>query len=184
MNELLAQAYGTADSIDMNTGVEKTAEAALLEELEKVAVAEGIVLTEFSDDDIVEIINEAMNGAEETEKVASAEETVSDEDLAGAQEKLAEADFLGRTMAHSFYQELTSIQNGGVEKTAADQEAFENAAVERANEILAAYETVETEKQSAAGVSNEDVDGMVTERAAELLAEAGYDVNAIAAALG
>lgn len=31
MNELLAQAYGTQGNIDSNSGVEKTAEAALLE---------------------------------------------------------------------------------------------------------------------------------------------------------
>ena len=51
MNELLAQAYGTSDNIaaNQNFGMEKSAEAALLEELEKVAAAEGIDLGEFTD---------------------------------------------------------------------------------------------------------------------------------------
>lgn len=183
MNELLAQAYGTENNIDYNTpGVEKTAEAALLEELEKVASAEGIDLREFSDDDIIEILSEAM-GAEGTEKTAEA--APADEE---GQVKLAEADFLGRTMAHAFYDELTSIQGAAMNKQAgvadgsAEQaEAFENAAVDRANEILAA---VGLDKQSSASANDAGVEEALNERAAALLDDAGYDVGAIAQALG
>lgn len=209
MNELLAQAYGTYENINSNNGVEKTAEAALLEELQKVAHAEGIDLNDFSDDDIVEILQEAVSGAEEVEKVASAEEAVAaDED----QEKLAEADFLGRTMAHAFYDELTAIQ-GGVEKTASrnsdnflkvaadetyeeaglamdnydfsDEEfatAFNNAAIERANEIIDYLDTG-VEKQSSVDVDDEQLNIAISERAGQLLDEAGYDVDAIVSAL-
>ena len=61
MNELLAQAYNTEANIASNSGeTEKTAEAVLLEELEKIATAEGIDLNEFDDNDILEIIGEAM----------------------------------------------------------------------------------------------------------------------------
>jgi len=200
MNELLAQAYGTQGNIDTNSGVEKTAEAALIDELEKVAQAEGIDLNEFSDDDILEILGEAMGG-EGVEKTAGVEAAGEDEDT---QVKLAEADFLGRTMAHAFYDELTGIQHGGTEKTASgrpsdaflktasDEEAgtvdpefaqaFEETAIERANEILEFLDTGSV-KQSSAAIDDEQLDADVTERAGQLLAEAGYDVDAIAQAL-
>jgi hypothetical protein len=200
MNELLAQAYGTADNIQINSGVEKTAEAALLEELEKIASAEGIDLNEFDDNDIMEIIGEALG---ETEKVAAATEETEEVGEEG-QAKLAEADFLGRTMAHSFYDELTSIQHGDTEKTAgrnsdnflkvaadeasADEsdpemvQAFEDAAMARASEIIDYLDSGEV-KQSSAAYDDEELDAAVTERAGELLNEAGYDVEAISAAL-
>jgi len=204
MNELLAQAYGTQGNIDTNSGVEKTAEAALLEELEKVAAAEGIDLNEFNDDDILEILQEAMGGeVEKTAAAADAAPEAGEEDE--SQVKLAEADFLGRTMAHAFYDELTSIQQGGTEKTASGRpsdrflktaseeeapaatqevdpefaQAFEQASMERAQEILTFLDTG-TVKQSSAAIDDEQLDNAVTERAGEMLAEAGYDVDAIA----
>ena len=190
MNELLAQAYGTENNIAANNaGIEKTAEATLLEELEKVAAAEGIDLNDFDDNDIVEILTEAMNGVEEVEKTAAAETTEMTDD---EQTKLAEADFLGRTMAHAFYDELTAIQNtDGTEKTAAPEgvdpeffEAFENEALVRAHNILEAVGLGDGEvKQSSAVVDDESLDTALIERAGEMLAEAGYDVDAIANAL-
>lgn len=193
MNELLAQAYGTENNIAANNaGIEKTAEATLLEELEKVAAAEGIDLNDFDDNDIVEILTEAMNGVEEVEKTAAAETTETTEMTEDEQTKLAEADFLGRTMAHAFYDELTSIQNtDGTEKTAAPEgvdpeffEAFENEALVRAHNILDAVGLGDGEvKQSSAVVDDESLDTALIERAGEMLAEAGYDVDAIANAL-
>lgn len=223
MNELLAQAYGTYENINSNTDVEKTAEAALMEELQKVAQAEGIDLNDFSEDDIVEILQEAVSGAEHVEKTAATEETVTDETATEetatdeGQEKVAEADFLGRTMAHAFYDELTSIQ-GGVEKTAearnsdnflktaAETEtetesaedalamdnydfsdetfatAFNDAAVDRANEIIEFLDTG-VEKQSSVNVDDEQLNVAISERAGQLLDEAGYDVESIVHAL-
>jgi hypothetical protein len=217
MNELLAQAYGTENNITVNTGAEteKTAESVLLEELEKVAAAEGIDLNEFDDNDIIEIINEAMGGVEAAEKTASADvdETTGDT-TDGEQTKLAEADFLGRTMAHAFYDELTSIQHNDVEKTASTgdrnsdnflkvatgetdgtaveatgtdvdpefAQAFEDAAMTRAQEIIDYLDTGSV-KQSSVAVDDEQLNSALTERAGELLDEAGYDVNAIASAI-
>lgn len=216
MNELLAQAYGTYENINSNTGVEKTAEAALMEELQKVAHAEGIDLNDFSDDDIVEILQEAVSGAETVEKTAATEETVTEETADEGQEKVAEADFLGRTMAHAFYDELTAIQ-GDTEKTAesrnsdnflktaAEEEevettedglamdnydfsdgefatAFNDAAVDRANEIIEFLDTG-VEKQSSVNVDDEQLNVAISERAGQLLDEAGYDVEAIVNAL-
>jgi hypothetical protein len=189
MNELLAQAYGTTANIEANTAgnleeeTEKTAEAALLEELEKIADVEGIDLNEFDDNDIVDIITEALGG--ETEKTASIEGEVEGEE----QEKLAEADFLGRTMAHAFYDELTSIQQTDIQKTAEATgydpefvEAFEAASQDRAQEIITYLEGGQV-KQSSAVTDDAALDTAITERAGELLDEAGYDVDAIAEAL-
>jgi len=224
MNELLAQAYGTENNINVNSGaeIEKTAETVLLEELEKVAAAEGIDLNEFDDNDIIEIINEAMGGVEKTAGVTTENtETTEATDTTdtttdttdGEQTKLAEADFLGRTMAHAFYDELTAIQQNGSEKTAGvnrnsdnflktatagtettenvtagtdvDPEfaqAFEDAAMTRAQEIID-YLDSGTVKQSSVAIDDEQLNAAVTERAGELLDEAGYDVNAIASAI-
>ena len=202
MNELLAQAYGTAENIAVNTqDIEKTAAenafAEGLDQLEKIAAAEGIDLNEFSDDEIVEILSEALVG--ETEKTAGVE----DEE---GYEKLAEADFLGRTMAHAFYDELTGIQGGGhadrgsdafLKQAAADTgsaidqfdfsneefaSAFHDAGVERANDIIEMLDSGVV-KQSAATYDDEMLDTAVTEYAGRLLDEAGYDVDAIANAL-
>ena len=212
MNELLAQAYGTYENINSNNGVEKTAEAALLEELQKVAHAEGIDLNDFSDEDIVEILQEAV-GAEGVEKTAAynTEETVETDE---GQEKLAEADFLGRTMAHAFYDELTAIQGDGTEKTAgarpsdaflktaaeetpeetglamesydfSDEEfatAFDEAAMTRANEIIDFLDTG-VEKQSSVAQNDEHLNIAINERAGQILEANNYDVDAIVAAL-
>ena len=203
MNELLAQAYNTEANIASNSGeTEKTAEAVLLEELEKIATAEGIDLNEFDDNDILEIIGEAMG--DNTEKVASADTTETEEVVEEGEAKLAEADFLGRTMAHAFYDELTSIQTGGSEKVAgarksdtflkvaADEagaevdpevmQQFEDAALSRAQETLDYIDTDGTSKQSSA-FDDEELENAVMARAGELLNEAGYDVNAIAQAI-
>lgn len=210
MNELLAQAYNTEANIAANSGeTEKTAEAVLLEELEKIATAEGIDLNEFDDNDILDIITEAMG----TEKVAAAEETTVEEttettetaEVEEGEAKLAEADFLGRTMAHAFYDELTSIQTNGTEKVAgarksdtflkvaADEtdaaevspevmQQFEDAALARAQEILDYIDTDGQAKQSSA-FDDEELENAVMARAGELLDEAGYDVDAIAKAI-
>ena len=195
MNEILAQIYGT-NGATTEEPIEKTAEAALLDELEKVAAAEGIDLGELSDDDIVEILNEAMNA--DAEKTA-ADETVETAEVADdnddAQVKLAEADFLGRAMAHAFYNELSQIGTE-VEKTAAEIDPSEQAAMARAEEILAAAtEKVESAKKTAApeetpkdrlvrlmGDTTEKQasdDEAITARALEILDANDYDVEKI-----
>lgn len=185
MHDLLSQIYNTDDNIAVNNGaLEKTAEAELLEMLEKVAEAQGTDLSQFSENDIAEIIGEALEVASgEQTKEASAEVADADELSDADKEKIAEADFLGRLMAHAMYDELTSINNGGgeVEKQAANEE-FEDAAAMRAMQILeAAGVDIEQTKQSAA--EEAAADEALTARAAELLAENGWDVNELAAAI-
>ena len=193
MNEILAQIYGT-NGATAEEPIEKTAESALLDELEKVAAAEGIDLGELSDDDIVEILNEAMNAdAEKTAADETAE--VADDNDDDAQVKLAEADFLGRAMAHAFYNELSQIGTE-VEKTAAEVDPSEQAAMARAEEILAAAtEKVESAEKTAApeetpkdrlvrlmGDTTEKQasdDEAITARALEILDANDYDVEKI-----
>ena len=187
MNELLAQAYGTGQFAD--AGIEKTAEAALLDELEKVAAEEGVDLSELTDDDIVDILAEAMGD--------SIEKTAAEQDVPDEQVKLAEADFLGRTMAHAFYQEMQAIQGGGLEKYASE-DAFEAAALAEAEAILAAaasrvegYEAQEktssvqgflAEKLAEATGHDEDYteSNALLTRAFEILDANDYDVEVIA----
>jgi len=204
MNELLAQIYNTAGNSGEET-LEKTAEANMLDELEKVASEEGIDLSELSDDDIVEILAEAMNAdaGVETEKVAYVETPVEEVQDEG-QVKLAEADFLGRAMAHAFYNELSQI-GSEIEKQASDEDPIEVAAMERAEAILAAasealdnQENPQVEEKTAssrlrelmvkaadeAAEQTSDADDALTARALEILDANDYDVEAIAQLLG
>ena len=188
MNEILAQAYGTREKLASAQSQEKTAEAVLLDELVKIAEAEGVDLNQLDDNDIAEILAGAMGAAGQgAEKTASAED-LSEEDSA----KLQEADFLGRVMAHAMFDEMAAIQGGGVEKTASAEEAeflqaFEAMSVYKANEILAALGVEEAGEhvKTAAPYQVEDpqLETAIIERAGELLDEAGWDVDAIAKAL-
>lgn len=176
MNELIAKHYDTMGLI--KSAHEKTAEEVLLDELVKTADENGIDLDALSDEDIAEILQEVSAGMSgESEKTAGDDTMV---------EKLAEADTVGRTMAHAFFNELSAIGDA-VEKTASDDdyyEDFEDAATARANEILeAAAASLEYEgevKQS----SDYEVDAALTERALELIGENDYDVDAVLSALG
>lgn len=199
MNELLAQAYGTGQEPEAE--IEKTAEAALLDELEKVAAEEGINLSELSDDDIVEILSEAL-GDDSVVKTATDETDADVEETPAEQVKLAEADFLGRTMAHAFYQELQSIQDVTTPeqvKEASNEEGeldpFDAAALERAEAILAQaaslVEEAEEPQEKTSGVQqfladklaaktqDEDQDEALTARALEILDANDYDVEVI-----
>ena len=110
MNELLAEIYGTNQQAE-ESDIEKNAAAELLV---KLAEDEGVSLDDFSDQEIAEMINELQSGGADSEKTAGVgteEEKEEEEEEEGAsQEKVAEADFLGRVMAHSMTQELASIE--------------------------------------------------------------------------
>lgn len=102
MDEQLAAIYGTGMPDDEDLA--KTASAELLV---KLAEEEGVDLDDFSDEEIAEMITNLQG----EEKTAGDETQEIDEE---AQEKLAEADYLGRVMAHAMVQEL-----GDIEKEAA-----------------------------------------------------------------
>ena len=99
MNEFLAELYGTAENLAGEEDLEKNAAA---EFLVKLAAEEGVDLASLSDEEVGELLMEV-------EKQAGVEEEVEDE-ATEEQEKLAEADFLGRAMAHAYVDELTEIE--------------------------------------------------------------------------
>ena len=173
MDTLLANAYGTSALVADE--MEKTAEAQLLEELEKVAAAEGIDLDTLSDDDIIEILQEAMGV--EAEETVEAEKTASDDSSEDGQIKLSEdeflaADYKGRVIAHAIINELASVGNHMEKEASADEG---NAIVDRANEILEmAVEAAEGQEKQA---SDEAAD--IDTAALQLLAENGYDTDLI-----
>ncbi len=152
MDTLLANAYGTSALV--HQGLEKTAEAQLLEELEKVAAAEGIDLGTLSDEDIVEILSDAMG----VEKTASVNE---DGQIKLSEDEFLAADYKGRVIAHAIINELASVGNH-MEKEASGY-YDEDDVVARANAILEAAAEVQEVQEKTAG-SREDV-------LAQLLAE-------------
>jgi len=143
MNEFLAEMYGTRESIGSpsdDSDVQKLAEAQLLDE---ALQAEGIDIDKLPGDAILKLAHQilgedsylvkaAMEGEEEAEEEekkkapeAGEEEPEKDSKCKGAsseesfEEKVAQADFLGRVMAHSYVNEMSDIEKrAGQEKEA------------------------------------------------------------------
>jgi hypothetical protein len=131
MDTFLAEYYGTGKTAEATTDDEtKLAESAQFELFAKVAAAEGIDLNSLTDEQIEKLYTDTFSKTagenpfakkdgddgekkeekkdddKDDEKKAAAAEL--EEKKAGA-EKLAEADFLGRVMAHAYVQELNKI---------------------------------------------------------------------------
>lgn len=104
MDPRLAEIYGT-NSEEQTQDTEKVAAAQLAE---KLAGDESLNLEGMSEDQIEALAQEvlAQGAGEQTEEAEATEETEEKQ----ASEKLAEADYLGRVMAHSYVQELRSIE--------------------------------------------------------------------------
>jgi hypothetical protein len=139
MDPFLADFYGTNQSPEEK---EKTAQLnLLLGDLEKVAEEENIDLSNFSDEEILQILQDGQTleegGGEEDPEALEKE----------AQEKLAEFDYCGRVMAHSFWQELGNIEKEAaaagekyfpaVRKAREEREAAEKGRLRRAGAYLA-----------------------------------------------
>ena len=117
MDEQLAQIYGTGGT-DAGEDLQKTAAAELLV---KLAADEGIDLDKCSDEQIAGMVQELYKTAEEESAESSGEESKEEtkeeekkeeEAKKEGEAKFAEADFLGRVMAHSMTQELGLIKEG------------------------------------------------------------------------
>ena len=97
MDEFLNELYGTSQIIS-GDDMEKQAAA---EFLVKLAEQEGVDLDTLSDQEVGDLLAEIeKQGSAQPEPEAGTE----------AQEKLAEADFLGRAMAHAYVNELHEIE--------------------------------------------------------------------------
>ena len=119
MDEFLNELYGTRETIGDSQDLEKQAAS---EFLVKLAEEEGVNLDELSDDQIGKLLEEVEAGkssGESDKSKAEAEKSKAEEEKPKqasiqyddeAQEKLAEADFLGRAMAHAYVNELAGIE--------------------------------------------------------------------------
>jgi hypothetical protein len=164
MDEQLAQIYGTGQPVAHDEeDLQKTAAAELLV---KLAESNGVSLDQFSDEDIQGMITELYQDKEAASKCSEGmppfppkkdekedkkdkgEDEGDEKKEKEAQAKFAEADFLGRVMAHAMVQELNNI-----DKTASPQQQ---------------------EKQAAAPEQGAALEQLAQQRAWEMAKEAGY----------
>jgi hypothetical protein len=110
MDPKLAEIYGTNQTTEAD--IEKLAAAELATQL---AGDDEINTEAMTEEDLEAIAQQVLAPAEEEQQGEDGQEKTSAEEE--AQEKVAEADYLGRVMAHSYVQELNEI-----EKTAGAKE--------------------------------------------------------------
>lgn len=150
MNEFLADLYNTRESIGAprnDSDVEKLAEAQILDE---ALQAEGIDIDKLPGDTILKLAHqllgddsalvksaqaEAYEGKETPEEEAKEEEAKEEKEEKKEasetfEEKFAQADFLGRTMAHAFWNEKVEL-----EKNAAGAREFLGKGLTKAREF-------------------------------------------------
>jgi len=141
MDQFLAEYYGTGGGVEAtDDDMSKQAEAQV-ELFAKMAAAEGIDLNALSDEQVETLYNntfskEASDDKDEDDKEEKAKEEL--EEKKASQEKLGEADFLGRVMAHAYVQELNKIAEANEET---DKEAGLYGAAKHQAQSLAAHVT-------------------------------------------
>jgi len=116
MDQFLAEYYGTGGGVAEATddGMGKQAQVELFA---KMAAAEGIDLNQLTDAQVETLYNntfskEASDDKDEDDKDGGEKKEKAKEEheeKKAQQEKLGEADFLGRVMAHAYVQELNKI---------------------------------------------------------------------------
>lgn len=194
MNPLLAQIYNTHEKLASQAEPAQNNEEAsidefVFEELQKTAAAQQIDLSQLSDEDLQSVFETYKA---ELIKEASAAEAGDDGQLdAAQQEAISAGDLMGRAAAHAFYAEAAEIQAQQEmrEKLAglSDEEILDSLAVQRAENILAALsgngEGFMKEAAMEITPDLEELDDLITMRAAEILDANDYDVDAIASAL-
>lgn len=127
MDPKLAEIYGTNQPDEAD--VEKLAAAELAEELTEEGEMD---LDSLSEEEAEQLAQQVLSGGEETEE-AAVEEPEADEE---SQEKVAEADYLGRVMAHAFVQENREIEkDAGVKDLAAKAAKHGKAAFGKVKEV-------------------------------------------------
>lgn len=210
MDAKLAEMYGTNQADE--TDAETLATAAFAEKMAAAEEdadtnidgmsdeeAESLAQSLLSEDEQTETAEEPSEAAteeteEEEEKVASAEEVL--------KEKIAEADYLGRVMAHAFVHERRKIASAEADKVKAAAKkddgkvmghlkqkkanaetedkvsALDQLAMARAQEILKAS-GIEQEQEKKSSIDEEkaaQLAAKVDARAYELLKEQGYEI--------
>lgn len=125
MDQFLAEYYGT------NAASEEVEKQAQVELFTKLAAENGIDISQLSDDQVNGLWAEFQGelaktaGEDDKDEKKKVEEAAKEhEEKKAAAEKFAEADFLGRVMAHSYVNELKKIAGA---ETQARQAAYEHA---------------------------------------------------------
>jgi len=114
MDQFLAEYYGTAQGASAQDGNEKTAQVELFA---KLAAAEGIDLNAMSDGQVEQLFNATFDKTASDDEESDAAAELEEKQSASA--KFAEADYMGRVMAHSYVQEMRKIaEESGLDKEA------------------------------------------------------------------
>jgi hypothetical protein len=194
LNPLLAQIYGTHEKIAHQVETaqpaqegEQDVDQLIFDELQKTASAQGVDLNSFSPEELQEIFDTYK---EQLTKEASAEG--GQEEVGAAElEAIQAGDVMGRAAAHAFYAESAAIQEQMAmhEKLAglSDEEILEGLAEQRFEAIVNALQgdgdgfMKEASMEITADL--EEVDDLITLRAAELLDERGFSIDRVCEAL-
>lgn len=132
MDQFLAEYYGTnAEAPVVSEEVEKQAQ---IELFTKLAADNGIDLNQLSDDQVNglwaefqgELAKTAEEDKREEDKKKVEEAAKEHEEKKAAAEKFAEADFLGRVMAHSYVNELKKIASEETKEAAGVGDSLKN----------------------------------------------------------
>lgn len=202
MNPFLAELYNTAENIGSTKVAasdenEKLAQAYVLDQMLQ---NEGLSIDQLSAQDIVKVATEIFGSnsplvkqaeegmppavAEEKKEEKEEKEESEEEKEKEAREKLAEADFLGRAMAHAYVDELRGIEKKASAEKAGVPNSFsqlltKNASNKSALDVLAEQRAEEILKQ--ASVQTDDAQQKlahaVEARAIEILKANGYNVE-------
>lgn len=197
MNPLLAQLYNTHEKLASQAAQPVAAPASeedevnqfVFDELQKTASAQGIDLNQYTEEELQQVFEEYK--AEMVKEASGAESVDAGAVSEADQEAIAAGDVMGRAAAHAFYHESNAIQEQMAmhEKLAglSDADILDGLATQRAESILAALqgdgEGFMKEASMEITPDLEEVDDLITLRAAELLEEGGFDLEAICQAL-
>lgn len=147
----LSQYFGTAPAEPMDgDSLEKVAQLHLLE---KLAEDENLDLTQYSDDEILAMTDQVFG--EDGGYQAPGAEYTDFEKMAAA--KVEEANYLGRVMAHSMWNELDAIQkaaagSGAQQLSESEADAFaKEVKSKKSRDVAAAKERHWAKEPSAAG---------------------------------
>jgi hypothetical protein len=160
MDPKLAELYGTIQSEE--TDVEKLAAAELAE---KLGEGQEIDVNNLSDEDVEALATEVLAAEQGGAAPAGDPQEV-------AQEKVAEADYLGRVMAHAYVAELKGIEKEAAAKTASGGKVMAALKTKKAGAMPPAFlKGKKDEKESGKKSEKESKESEKKSSALETLAE-------------
>lgn len=191
MDPKLAAVYGTAPVNETDVEALATAELA-----SKLAAADELDVSGMSDEEAESLAASLLDSAEgaaedeapaEQEEAPAAEEAPAEEqeektagdEVTAEQEKIAEADYLGRVMAHAYVAERREIE--AAEKTAAAKTTVKVAAKKddkKSGKVAAHLKMKKASTEAAPTEELSSLDQLAQLRALEILKENGIDPNA------